>query len=256
NKLTGGYWLLPNTWVHLAGTYDGKTERLYVDGVQVGSLKVSGNIQVTDGVLRIGGNSPWGEYFNGRIDEIRVYDRALTAAEIQSDMGTAIAASALPGTVIGTQTVEPAVDSHPQGMAQSLPNQGGGNRHHDQPVDLPECRLNAGPAYRWLLHRKRWTLRCRAQLGNPKLTPNAGRWNQGTVPAASVRQGWQHSSGVIKFRDLFGSGSGAPETSAQYGLITVSSTCGRLLASIVPGSCRLKGLRADRNQPDFLKATT
>ena len=34
----------------------------------------------------IGGNSPYGEYFNGRIDEVRVYRAALSQAEIQADM--------------------------------------------------------------------------------------------------------------------------------------------------------------------------
>ena len=34
--------------------------------------------------LRIGGNSIWGEYFSGLIDEVRVYNRALSAAEIQT----------------------------------------------------------------------------------------------------------------------------------------------------------------------------
>jgi hypothetical protein len=40
--------------------------------------------------LRIGGNSVWGEYFSGLIDEVRVYNRALTATQIQTDMTTAI----------------------------------------------------------------------------------------------------------------------------------------------------------------------
>ncbi len=41
-------------------------------------------------MLRIGGNSVWGEYFAGLIDEVRVYNRALTAAEIQQDMQTPV----------------------------------------------------------------------------------------------------------------------------------------------------------------------
>jgi Domain of unknown function (DUF1929)/Bacterial Ig domain/Concanavalin A-like lectin/glucanases superfamily len=40
--------------------------------------------------LWIGGNSPYGEYFQGRIDELRVYNRALSQAEIQADMNTAV----------------------------------------------------------------------------------------------------------------------------------------------------------------------
>src|SRR2546422_5448745 len=36
--------------------------------------------------LRIGGNSVSGEYFRGVIDEVRIYNRALAASEIQTDM--------------------------------------------------------------------------------------------------------------------------------------------------------------------------
>ena len=46
-------------------------------------------------LLRIGGNSVWGEWFAGLIDEVRVYNRALSAAEIQQDMQAPIG---LPGT--------------------------------------------------------------------------------------------------------------------------------------------------------------
>ena len=38
----------------------------------------------------IGGNSPYGEYFNGRIDEVRVYRAALSQAEIQTDMANPV----------------------------------------------------------------------------------------------------------------------------------------------------------------------
>jgi hypothetical protein len=40
--------------------------------------------------LRIGGNSVWGEYFAGLIDEVRVYNRALSATEIQTDLAKAV----------------------------------------------------------------------------------------------------------------------------------------------------------------------
>ena len=47
-------------------------------------------IKTSTGVLRIGGNSIWGEYFAGLIDEVRVYNKALTAAQIQADMAAPI----------------------------------------------------------------------------------------------------------------------------------------------------------------------
>ena len=88
---TSGTAPLPlNTWTHLAATYDGTTVRLFINGQQVSTKAISGKLIVTGNPLRIGGNSVWGEYFSGRIDEVRVYNRALTTTEIQADMNRAV----------------------------------------------------------------------------------------------------------------------------------------------------------------------
>jgi hypothetical protein len=79
-----------NTWTHLAATYDGANLKLYVNGTEVGSSARTGSINTSTGALRIGGNSVWSEWFNGLIDEVRVYSHALTQAEIQTDMNTPI----------------------------------------------------------------------------------------------------------------------------------------------------------------------
>jgi hypothetical protein len=79
-----------NTWTHVATTYEGTTLRMFVNGVQVSAAAVSGSIRVSTGVLRIGGNAVWGEHFSGLIDEVRIYNRALSAAEIQADMNTPV----------------------------------------------------------------------------------------------------------------------------------------------------------------------
>ena len=50
----------------------------------------TGTIQATDNPLWIGGNNPYGEYFTGLIDEVRVYNRALTQTDIQADMTTGV----------------------------------------------------------------------------------------------------------------------------------------------------------------------
>jgi hypothetical protein len=71
-------------------TYDGAMIRIFVNGVQASSTAQTGNPSVTANALRIGGNSVWGEYFAGLIDEVRVYNRALSAVEIQADMNTAV----------------------------------------------------------------------------------------------------------------------------------------------------------------------
>jgi hypothetical protein len=74
----------------LAFTYDGATLWMFVNGVQVSSTAAPGAASVTPNALRIGGDSVWGEYFKGLIDEVRIYNRALTAGEIQVDMNTPI----------------------------------------------------------------------------------------------------------------------------------------------------------------------
>ena len=91
----GGGQLSANAWRHIATTYDGSTLRLYLDGNQVGSAAVSGPLVASAGVLRIGGNAVWDEWFQGRIDEVRVYRSVLDQAAIQADM----AAPVVPGTV-------------------------------------------------------------------------------------------------------------------------------------------------------------
>ncbi|WP_433497692.1 LamG-like jellyroll fold domain-containing protein [Sphaerimonospora sp. CA-214678] len=83
-----------NVWSHLAVTYDGSHLRLYVDGSEVGQVAASGRVDFDGGALHIGGNSMWGEYFKGLIDEVRVYNRAQTQAEIQTDMNAPIGATA------------------------------------------------------------------------------------------------------------------------------------------------------------------
>ena len=84
-----------NTWTHLAMTYDTATVRLYVNGTLVRSSATTGALLTSTGALRIGGNSVWGEFFQGIIDEVRVYNRALTQAEIQTDMATPVTGATL-----------------------------------------------------------------------------------------------------------------------------------------------------------------
>jgi hypothetical protein len=90
SSLFGTAALTTNTWTHLAGTYDGATMRMYVNGVQVSSRAQTGQIAISTSPLQIGGDTIYGQYFPGRIDEVRIYNRALSATEIQRDMNTPI----------------------------------------------------------------------------------------------------------------------------------------------------------------------
>ena len=60
--------------------------------------------------MKIGGNAIWGEWFNGLIDEVRVYNRALTSAQIQSDMNRSVSVDNTPPSVIARTPAASAVD--------------------------------------------------------------------------------------------------------------------------------------------------
>ena len=82
----------PDKWAHLAATYDSNTLRLFVNGTQVATRDLVDALGPGDGPLTFGANNVWGERFRGLIDEVRVYNRPLSAAEIGADMGQPVVA--------------------------------------------------------------------------------------------------------------------------------------------------------------------
>jgi hypothetical protein len=66
-------------WTHLAATWDGAVLRFYIDGQRLASRRVGGRLAASG--LRIGGGA-----FRGLVDEVRLYDRALSAEQIAADM--------------------------------------------------------------------------------------------------------------------------------------------------------------------------
>lgn len=91
HNLYGAETLPANQWTHLATTYDGTTQRLYVNGIEIANAPQSGDLELSDGNLRIGGNNSWlDEFFTGYIDEVRIYNRAIESHEIAHDMISAI----------------------------------------------------------------------------------------------------------------------------------------------------------------------
>ena len=82
--------LRPGRWTHLAATYDGRSVRLLVGGVEVARTPASGTLLTRRGPLRIGSGGTGGDRFLGRIDEVRVYGRALRQAEVARDMRRAV----------------------------------------------------------------------------------------------------------------------------------------------------------------------
>lgn len=81
-QLNAGSHLPSNTWTHLAATYDGSRQRLYVNGAQC-SRSRSGSLETSTNPLHIGGSPVWaGQFFQGRVDEVRIYNRALSQMEL------------------------------------------------------------------------------------------------------------------------------------------------------------------------------
>ncbi len=88
NTLTAA---LPNTnvWVHVAATWNGLTMVIYTNGQVQATLATGGTIATTADPLVIGtknGSTTAGDFFNGQLDEVRVYNRALGMAEINTLM--------------------------------------------------------------------------------------------------------------------------------------------------------------------------
>jgi hypothetical protein len=71
-----------NTWTHVAGTANGSVAKSYMNGVEVGSVAAGATYEgysIPNNFIG-GGHG----YFNGLIDDVRIYNRALSAAEIQA----------------------------------------------------------------------------------------------------------------------------------------------------------------------------
>ncbi|MCG8462071.1 MAG: LamG domain-containing protein, partial [Holophagales bacterium] len=80
--LTGTTIVADDAWHHLVGVYDGGEIRIYVDGVLDASAPSSAGTVETTADLLLGRNYSSGNFFRGTLDDVRLYDRALDAAEI------------------------------------------------------------------------------------------------------------------------------------------------------------------------------
>lgn len=102
-----------NRWIHMAGTYDGNLMKLYIDGEEIGQRSLSGNINLdpnrplTIGVEENGGGHVPENPFDGRIDEIRIYNRALAASEIAEIASLEPSVPVAPGTITNCPRIEP-----------------------------------------------------------------------------------------------------------------------------------------------------
>ncbi|HKJ30832.1 MAG TPA: LamG-like jellyroll fold domain-containing protein [Balneolales bacterium] len=96
NSVGSGYtdynWtsVAPDTWYHVAATYDGSTAKIYIDGVQKISASAGGTLPNTTDTLYIGQNGAGNYRLDGLIGEIRLWSQSLTQQEIRDNMNMAI----------------------------------------------------------------------------------------------------------------------------------------------------------------------
>lgn len=80
-----------NTWQHIAGVFNGTVMTLYINGVATSSIATSNTFAVSNNTALIGGIG--GEYFQGDIDEVRIWSVARTKCEINTFMNCEIPSS-------------------------------------------------------------------------------------------------------------------------------------------------------------------
>ncbi|GJM37147.1 MAG: hypothetical protein DHS20C19_05140 [Acidimicrobiales bacterium] len=84
--------LTAGTWHHVAATYDGADMRIFLDGMEVGSQPKTGAVAQDPAVSTFIGANPGDDdqVFDGRIDDVKIFGSALSAAEIALEMATPV----------------------------------------------------------------------------------------------------------------------------------------------------------------------
>ena len=77
--------VLNNKWHFFTGTYDGSKISFYLDTILQGTAPLTGNINSTTIPVQIGRYNSAGRFFNGSIDQVRIYNYARTPAQIAYD---------------------------------------------------------------------------------------------------------------------------------------------------------------------------
>ncbi len=81
SQAMGGTILPANTWYHIVGTFDGNQIKIYENGVLKGTTNYSTSIADTAAIPYIGSAGGY-QFFSGSIDDVRIYNRALSAYEV------------------------------------------------------------------------------------------------------------------------------------------------------------------------------
>jgi pimeloyl-ACP methyl ester carboxylesterase len=240
------YVIPTNQWVHCVGTYDGTVQRLYINGVLVANTNVVGTVNWDDSFIAegIGGICPgYGQPgFNGSIDDVRIYNRALSASEIQqlysssltvvtiNGPSTVSAGSVTPYTCIATfshgvtldvsaQTQWSGVGSAPSGTSFSGNNLTvGSNVGGDYPIQIQAIYTN-GAITRTATANV--TIR---PVFTVKISPTLASCNNNSWNVTFLANSWGPNGGAVSYSwDLNGDGvlgdstASAPSTNYPAG---------------------------------------
>lgn len=82
DNMDSGFTIIKGVWIHCCGVMAGATKRIYINGVLVATNSNGLAMAYNNGRFTIGSNSAAAEAFIGYIEGVRVYDRALSAAEV------------------------------------------------------------------------------------------------------------------------------------------------------------------------------
>ena len=104
---------------HVVGTYDGSTQRLYVNGSQVASASYPGPMGVNTNRVVLGSWDTASEFFAGAIDEVAVYAKALTAAQVANHFSVG-GGTATPPPPTTTPTTTPPTTTPPPPASRTL----------------------------------------------------------------------------------------------------------------------------------------
>ena len=204
--------LVLNTWQHIAGTYDGTTQRIYINGVQVASATpATSPIVTTPNPLTIGGwSTDNARCFVGKIDEARIWNLARTPAQL---------ASTVNNKLCGTETGLVAYYQFDQGVDAA--NNAGITTLNDLTANANNGTLSAGfalngPVSNWVLGKTGLGAcvppACTAPTVNATFVPNclAGTFtvnvnvtNLGTAPSIDIVS----NPGGVVHQDNVGTGA-------------------------------------------------
>jgi chitodextrinase len=94
-KVANGGTTLPfNQWSYLAITFDGSQVRTYVNGTLVNTQALSASITARGNAMNIGADANAAQFNKGLLDDLRIYSRVLTQAQIQADMASPVSTPA------------------------------------------------------------------------------------------------------------------------------------------------------------------